>query len=462
MPLKKLISQNPLLLSVILLVVSLALLSVLSFNQKQKDLERNFETELSRKATIVAVGFLSGISPESNPSVIQQRIEKLVSLAPEIEEISYLTPFRGKFRVAASSNKDTINTVEKTEEMQKAWRERRTYSVLERRRMGRGIFSRISISRSPSSAVERIFDGVFPVYGKDGNIQGLLHLRFSFFDVDYIFSTQAANERRSFLLLGVSIFSLFLFFGFWSNKMTNRAALLTETTKAKDELLSFAAHELNAPLANIKGSLSVILEEGPKFPRNLQKVGRRALVSVEQLIALVEDLLTVSRFERGKIEIYPRPIHLEEVYELAASQFRELAEEKGLELIYRKPSPPLPKVVADPDKIREVLTNLLSNALKYTDRGKITLSGEATKKEVITKVSDTGVGIPQEELPKLFTRFGRIKGVKKVKGTGLGLYITRLIVESHHGRIFAESSQAGSVFSFSLPIPKKAEVEKET
>lgn len=457
MQLRKLALQNPLLVSCLLLASSLSLLSFLLFQQKQEELERNFEAELRRKAALTAMSFLSGLSGNEKPVEIQAKIEKLVRLTPEIEEISYFAPYNDKFRIVASSNSELINLVEKTEPLEKAWQQERSLSVMERRRVGRGSFSGISITFSPSSAVERIFDGVFPVFFPGERITALLHLRFSFLDVDYQFSAQARNERRGFALLGISIFSLFLFFGFWANRMTNKASLLSETTRAKDELLSFAAHELSAPLANIKGSLSLILEEKDlEMPKKLITIGERALVSVEQLVALVEDLLTVSRFERGKIEIYPRPLHLEEIYKLVFSQFKKQIEEKGLKLVYRQPSPPLPKVVADPDKIREVLTNLLSNALKYTEKGTITLSGEAGRKEVVTKVTDTGVGIPQEELPKLFTRFGRIRGKISAKGTGLGLYITRLIVEAHHGKIWAESTEGkGSVFLFSLPIPKK-------
>ncbi len=454
------LSENLLLLSSILLSISICLFGIFFFSVNRQSREGIFSSELNRKASIAANSFIAGLGTAPDYSLMQSAINQMATKTPEIEELSFLVLEENKFKVVASSKNDLMGTIEANELAAKAWSELKTYSVLERRMSGRGIFKGVLISSDPSSSINRLFDGFFPLIENRTKVPlGLIHLRFSFFDSDSIYSSVSDWEKLNIFLLAAITLPLIIYFGFLANKATLKVNLLKETSKAKDDLLSFAAHELNSPLANIKGSLSVILEDKSyALPPNLEKIGRRAMISVEQLVALVEDLLTVSRFERGKIEIFPRPVHLEDTLEESYNQFKVSAEDHNLQLIYEKPLNPLPKVIVDPDKMREVFNNLISNGIKYTEKGSVTVRTEIRKRDLVIVITDTGTGVSPDDLPKLFTRFGRLKRTISVKGTGLGLYITRLIIEAHKGKISADSQLGkGTIFYVSLPIPKMEE-----
>lgn len=225
----------------------------------------------------------------------------------------------------------------------------------------------------------------------------------------------------------------------------------------KLDFVSMAAHELRTPLTSIKGYLSVFMEEnGHQFTGEQHTFLNRINIATGQLVALVENLLNVTRIERGVFTV-----HLAKTDWLSLSQetfatLKDRASEKNIEYKFIEPSPALPPVMADKLRITEVLTNLLANAISYTSPGgTVTISFEYFNNEVITHITDTGEGIPPEALPHLFTKFFRVSGklAQGSKGTGLGLYISRAIVEMHKGKIWVKSTLGkGSTFSFSLPV----------
>ncbi len=245
----------------------------------------------------------------------------------------------------------------------------------------------------------------------------------------------------------------------------NLGAIVTmhDVSKEKDleemklDFVSMAAHELRTPLTSIRGYLSVLQEEtkdqlSPELVSFLDK----AFISSTQLAALVENLLSVSRIERGSLQIQSQITPWEPLVEEAFSNFLPQAKERKVTLTYVKPKSALPFVLVDKFRISEVVSNLVSNALNYTPAGgSVEISLESNKEEVITHVADTGPGIPSVALPKLFTKFFRVSGVLEQgsKGTGLGLYISKAIVDMHKGRIWVESELGkGSRFSFSVPV----------
>lgn len=224
----------------------------------------------------------------------------------------------------------------------------------------------------------------------------------------------------------------------------------------KLDFVSMAAHELRTPLTAINGYLSVFMEEGRgTFTEDQRMFLDRITIATQQLVALVENLLNVSRIERGAFTVKLEKIDWLQHIKQVVGQVEERARQKHLTLILTTPPTPLPHVMADPLRINEVVSNLLSNAITYTPAGgSITVRFEATAEEVITHIQDTGEGIPPDALPHLFTKFFRVSGKLEQgsKGTGLGLYISREIVIMHKGRIWVESTfQKGSTFSFALP-----------
>ena len=227
----------------------------------------------------------------------------------------------------------------------------------------------------------------------------------------------------------------------------------------KLDFVSMAAHELRTPLTAMRGYLSLLHEEArKKLNKNEQQYLERSFISANQLNALVENLLNLSRVERGALKLNIQPINFEEVIAATIDNLHNLADQKNISITLQTPSKPV-IVMADNFRIGEVLTNLIANAINYTaatGKIKITLSVEGQKAQVA--INDTGQGIPQSAISHLFTKFYRVQSSLAMgsKGTGLGLYISKAIVQGHRGRIWVQSVEGkGSTFFFTVPLATK-------
>jgi signal transduction histidine kinase len=193
----------------------------------------------------------------------------------------------------------------------------------------------------------------------------------------------------------------------------------------------------------------------PKIKIHLQDVDKANL----SLIKMIDDFLTLSRIEKGKIIITAKPMNLLPVLDSLVKQIKPLAKKRGLRFNSEIPAK-LPPVMADSDKITEVITNLLNNAIKFTDKGSISLKAYSEKDSVVVAVADTGIGITEERQRGLFQKYAQVGSDKRIAygrgtGLGLGLYISRLIIEDCGGNIWVKSEfDKGSTFYFSLPITK--------
>lgn len=228
----------------------------------------------------------------------------------------------------------------------------------------------------------------------------------------------------------------------------------------KLDFVSMAAHELRTPLTSLRGYLSIFIKENKNVFSPEQDIFlSRANIAAQELSALVENLLNVARIESNRVTINIEPVDIIELIQQNVNQFMERTREKKITLVFKRDNSLMPKVLIDKLRISEVLDNLLSNAITYTQEGgTITVWIERMNDEVITHIQDTGIGIPKELIQHLFTKFFRISGrlEQGPKGTGLGLYISKEIVKMHRGKIWAESEVGiGSTFSFSLPSEAK-------
>ncbi|MFA6255293.1 MAG: ATP-binding protein [Patescibacteria group bacterium] len=232
---------------------------------------------------------------------------------------------------------------------------------------------------------------------------------------------------------------------------------LRQLDQAKSEFISIASHQLRTPLTVIKGYISMMREGsfGPVSPTimaNLEKV----YASNERLIGLVENLLDISRIESGRQEFDWKKVRLEDIAQTVVDNLKNTATAKNLTLLFNKPKVPTPEITADPNKIHEVMMNFVDNAIKYTEKGEIIVSFlHEPQKDLITFcVKDTGRGVEKNMVPLLFRKFSRGKGSFRVhtEGVGLGLYVAKMIIDAHRGRIWVESEGAdkGSKFCFSL------------
>lgn len=229
-----------------------------------------------------------------------------------------------------------------------------------------------------------------------------------------------------------------------------------EMERMKYEFISIASHELSAPVAALEGQLSMIVEdvEGKLDKKTRFELLEDAYQSSIRLANLVRDLLNVSRIEQGRLPFEPKIIDLKETIELTCKNLQIRAKEAGVKLEYKKREKAL-KVWADPNRIGEVVTNLITNAIKFTPKGSVTIENSDEKGYVITKVTDTGIGIKKENIPYLFQKFHQVDTSKKGQGTGLGLYICKKIVEKLGGKIWVESEEGkGSKFIFTLSKTK--------
>lgn len=241
------------------------------------------------------------------------------------------------------------------------------------------------------------------------------------------------------------------------------AEQLRELDKLKSQFLANMSHELRTPLNSIIGFSRVIMKgiDGPIT--DLQQQDLSAIYSAGQhLLNMINDILDISKIEAGKMELAFEEIDLTEIFESVLSTARGLVKDKPVKLISSIVET-LPRVHADPTRVRQILLNLLSNAAKFTDEGSITLSAKQRldsydQPEIYISVTDTGVGIPLESQVDLFEPFTQVDGsaTRKTGGTGLGLSITRLLVDLHGGSITIESAPGmGSTFSFSIPLTAK-------
>ncbi len=238
---------------------------------------------------------------------------------------------------------------------------------------------------------------------------------------------------------------------------------LHQLDKAKSEFISIASHQLRTPLTSIKGFTSLLLEGTyGQIPETQKTALEKVYISNERLIHLVEDLLNVSRMEAGKMEFDFQDAQVEDLAKEAVDALELSAKGKGLYLDYRPPAVPLPALKLDVNKIKEVISNMIDNAVKYTQKGGISVQiaranywDKVQKNVVRIVVSDTGMGMDKSELDMIFNKFqrGRETSHYHTDGTGLGMYIGKKIVEAHHGRIWAESEGKGKGSKFILELP---------
>jgi len=228
-----------------------------------------------------------------------------------------------------------------------------------------------------------------------------------------------------------------------------------EAERIKDEFVSLVSHELRTPLTSIKGYVDLLIDgDAGEVTEEQMEFLEIVKSNSDRLVMLVNDLLDVSRIEAGRINLRLQPVDLAGSIDEVATSLRPLMEQKGQSLRLELPED-LPNVMADRDRLVEIVTNLLSNAHKYTlEGGSVTVRARAVIDEVQVEVSDTGVGMTPDERDKLFTKFFRAQNpaTQNVSGTGLGLNIVKSLVEKQGGRIWVTSEPTkGSTFTFTIP-----------
>ncbi len=230
-----------------------------------------------------------------------------------------------------------------------------------------------------------------------------------------------------------------------------------EISQMKNDFVSHVSHELKTPLASITAYAEMLADDEVTDEKTQKEFYSIIQSQANRLSRLIEDILNTARIESGLIKVDKKPMSLTILIEEQLGMIKGYAEEKNIEIITQKPII-FDQVYVDHDMMAQVIVNLLSNAVKYTPNGgKVSIETEVDEiaKAVRAKVSDTGVGIPQDEIEHVFDKFYRVKANnKQAKGTGLGLNLVKQIVEKvHEGRVFVTSTVGqGSTFGFELPL----------
>ncbi len=258
-----------------------------------------------------------------------------------------------------------------------------------------------------------------------------------------------------------------------SNNLIKANIELKKLDEAKSDFVSMASHQLRTPPTPIKGYSSMLLEgaygklnsEQARAVENINKANN-------QQIEFVEDLLSVSRIESGSTKFEFKKQQIGIICQEIVDNLTFKAKEKNIFLKYEIPATPLPEIDIDGMKIREVLSNLIDNAIKYTPKGGVTVSTKICVKKICARgakclkkphiritISDTGIGIPANEIPYLFIKFSRGKDISRLNtgGTGLGLYVVKIITAANGGKVWIESPGANKGTKFILELPLEQE-----
>jgi signal transduction histidine kinase len=238
------------------------------------------------------------------------------------------------------------------------------------------------------------------------------------------------------------------------NRMSEQ---VRDTQKAQQDFLANVSHDLKTPLTSIQGYSQAIIDGAAKDPRSAANIIYEEAGRLNRMVIQLTDL---ARLQAGRLSMHMTAIELGQLTKAIGERLAIVAQEKGVSLEVNAPR--MPEVAGDGDRLAQVITNLVSNAIKYTPSGgKVSVCTQATNGGVELVVSDNGIGIPPEDLPRIFERFYQVdKARGPRRGTGLGLAIVAEIVHAHGGKIMASSAGPGqgSTFTLWLPSPQASTI----
>lgn len=454
------LSEHGQLAFAILLLILIPAALVFNTYSSIQSAQRNMDIELQRKALLaerifqtVAQGLLT------DQAKLQEVVTKVSESSEEVWGVDVLVPQGEDFQVFASLVPSTVGTTIKDLNAVIAWHEQEAiaYQTVSSDR------ATVNQQIQPGDQAQRFWVVVSPIHNVSGEKVALVSMKFSSKVVDDLVRS---SVTRAVVILMVTVIIVILLLA--SNTKLFQYTLLfqklKEVDKMKDEFISIASHELRTPITAIRGYLEMTLDGSfgtipDQAKAKLGMVGK----SAERLGVLVDDLLDVSRIEQGRLDmdladVEPLPVLQEVIAELLP-----MAKEKSLILRYQGLET-LPMLRVNRDRLKQVMVNLVGNALKYTLKGEVTVQSEIRQQRLRLKVADTGIGMSSKELERLFTKFFRAQNEKthEISGTGLGLWITKQIVEKMDGTVEVESIEGvGSQFIVEFPLKEKSKAEQK-
>ena len=417
---------------------------------------KNIDTDLQLKLRLTGRTIYADLQDDLNDKEkIQTKIERIAAKNSELANISVLVPQDDSYEIIASSDKDEIGKKLTFYFYRNAWIQGDNNGLItdSLQLATEGDGQDLSLSAEDNG---RFWLMAMPMQDLNGNKQAILSIRMSSGVVDDL-TRESKNKSLAILLATVIIVISFLSVTvrLWDYVVLYKK--IKDVDRMKDEFISIASHELRTPLTAIKGYTSLIIEGNfGKIENDGMRQGLdRIMTSTDRLEGLVEDLLNVSRIEQGRLTMEIINLEIEPLIDEIVSQLSVTADEKKLKLVYEKAADKLPQISADSDRTKQVLINLIGNAIKYTETGSVTVTNEIKEDKLRIKITDTGIGISPEGQKSLFQKFYRVKSDKTntIQGTGLGLWITKQIVELMNGKIYLESIEGhGTQVTVVLPL----------
>jgi len=415
---------------------------------------RSIDVILQRQALTFGRTIYSALRDDlGNRAAIQARIDELKKRNSEIEDLSILVPEGDNFKVSAALHQADLDKVISFYFYQVAWTQPDNDGLATDSLNLASLPESETFSSSDYS--DRFWLVALPLADSGGTKKALLSLKLSSKIVDELTNY---NRNMSVYLLVLTVLIVILFLAatvrLWDYVLLYQK--IKEVDQMKDEFISMASHELRTPITGIRGYVSLILDGSfgaidTKVKENLFIVQNAAA----RLASLVEDLLNVSRIEQNRLTMN---LQLTAVGPIITDTVKELkiqANEKKLNLEYQAPAKELPSIKIDPERFKQVLINLIGNAIKYTQQGKVEIFVEVKNNLLEIRVKDTGIGMTSEERKRLFAKFYRVQNeiTEKVTGTGLGLWITKRIVELMRGTITIDSIKgSGTQATLNFPV----------
>lgn len=417
-------------------------------------LQDNMDFELRDKAIMAAEGLnVSLLDSLGDKEEIKNKIDEYSKLTENVKKITIIEKDNDEFRVVSNLGTEEEKIEDNTVNVL-AW-------------FGDDPIAKLVVATKDEKIGdkqiylgERFWSVTLPIENQSGEKVYLTNIWVSLSDIDTLMSKTITNAG---FILFVSIIVILLMVA--SNGQLFKYSILfqklKEVDQMKDDFISIASHELRTPLTAIKGYVSLI-EDDEKERRMSKEQKTKMLdgitVSADRLDALVSDILDVSRIEQNRIKLEIGKVGFVEVSKKVVGQLRVEAKSKNLKLIENYPKNEIYSSL-DKGKLEQILINLIGNSLKYTLEGEIEVTLSTEKDNNVINVRDTGIGMNEEERKQLFTKFYRVQSeeTRDVVGTGLGLWITKQLVETMGGKIMVDSiKNVGTQFTVTFPVSKES------
>lgn len=439
----KFLKDNAQFIYSIILIVLIPVIIIANALWQIRKSNDNMDSILQNKAILVESLLGDSISETiKDQATLQSKITKVTTKNPEITKITVMTQNADDFTVIASTDRQNIGLKLTSSDYTSTWLQNKPITKL--------------LEDTTKTPPSRFWQTTNALQNASNQKIALVDMTLSLQDTDTI---NRKNLNTSLIILGITIFLVLLLlinhFRFFEYTVLFKR--LKEVDKMKDDFISIATHEMKTPMAAIKGYISMMFEGlTGEFDQKTKLHLEKIYVNIQRLDLLLTETLDVFRLEQGRMQFNMQPYDISEIIRASILTSEDQAKEKGLALTETK-LPNMPLVFIDPERLRQVTDNLIGNAIKYTQKGSITISYQMADGKLSTIIKDTGIGMSSHDQKGLFTQFYRIKNEKTVDipGTGLGLWIAREIIRKMNGKIIIDSTEnVGSTFTIQLPYMK--------